>query len=248
MCFVLLGVSLSGQAQEKSVADLLSAIKANRAEQKTGPMLEAIHQVLAQDKDNLPALLVLSNYHIEKKNYGLARLILDRAAVAHKNNPSILNNYGILDLIENDERAAIGNFIAAVRAGSDYEIGASNLGSIYVKYGDYKRGLKPLEDAHTNTKSGLKNGDKLAGEIANNYAVALVALNEPKIAQRVYGNILDGDSKDPYILLNQVRLLVDILKDRKEGYRAISKLKFLTDNQKILRELEALEKRADSIK
>lgn len=232
---------------DRTVGQLLDDVEKFRKSKETGPMLEAIHKILGKDKDNMKALIALAGYHIEKNNRGLARLILERAGAIDKKEPAVLNNYGVVDLLDGDERAAIANFLGAARLQKDYEIGASNLGSIYIKYRDYKRSLKPLEDAYTITRSGLKGGNELSVEIANNYAVALLALGEPKIALKIFDNIADGESRNPRVLLNHARLLVDVLKDRKEGYRVISKLKFLTDNQKILREVEALEKRVDKL-
>jgi tetratricopeptide (TPR) repeat protein len=250
---IILGICLIASLQAfaeggpKVTSEDYKSLSEIRTSGSSKEYLDKISMILSKDKDNLKALNALAVYHIEEKNFGLARLVIDRAVKAHPNEPALYNNYGVIDLFEGDEKSGLGNFLTAVRKKNDYEIGATNLGSIYLKYNDFKRSLAPLEDAHTNTRSGLKGGDENSMEIANNFGVALMGVGEPKTSKKIFNLVFDGEKLSEYALFNYVILTVDILKDRKEGLRAISKLKVLSEDRKILKQLEVFEERADKL-
>ena len=82
-------------------------------------------------------------------------------------------------------------------------------------------------------------------DIANSYAVALMGTGDGRQKPKGFlRRIIDGGSRDPDVYLNYAVLLVDLLKDKKDGQRILSKLQFMTEDKKILRLVEELEKRA----
>jgi hypothetical protein len=78
-------------------------------------------------------------------------------------------------------------------------------------------------------------------------AVALSAQNQGSKARDIYEEIMRGDSRNVTVLLNYAILLVERLKVKDEALKVISKIKFIADNHKAIRQAEELEKKAKSL-
>jgi tetratricopeptide (TPR) repeat protein len=219
----------------------LQAARKSHSEQK---IIAATSEILNKDSKNIFALNALGVYYFEVKKFGMAKLIFNRALADHKDEPGLYNNLGIVYLAQNEMGLAILNFQKSIKAKENYRIGATNLSSIYLKFHDYQRSIEPLEYAYKATRSDLGRED-VAVDIANNYAVALVGLDENRRAGNVFEEIMNTNSKAVEPLLNYAIFLVMVQKNKKDAIRVISKLKFRTEDSKILNRVNELEKKLE---
>lgn len=216
-----------------------------RKSKSEAAIVKAVSQILAVDPKHLEALNTLAVFYFETKRLGLAKIILRRALRDHGDEPALHNNLGIIYLTENEPRLALESFRKSVSLKGSYRIGATNLAAIYLEHGDYKRSLSPLEDSYKATKSDLGRGADYAVDIANNYAVALMGTGENSRAEDVFEAIAKSDTRNPKPYLNYAILLTDVLKKKKDALRVISKLKFMSEDREILKQVQELEKRIE---
>lgn len=216
----------------------LAEVRTNKSEEA---MIRATSRVLGVDSKNLLALNTLGVFYFEQGKLGLARMIFNRALQSHNNVPALHNNLGIVYLAEGKQRQALAEFRKALEIKSDYRIAAANLGSILLEYKDFERALRPLEAGYKATKSDLKSGNPAAMESANNYAIALSGAGSLDQAKSIYEEILAGSTRNPTVLLNYAILLIEKLKDYKEGGKLLSRIKFAVDDAKVLKRVDELE-------
>jgi tetratricopeptide (TPR) repeat protein len=238
------GGGLFGSSRGISDEDLkkLSQARKSRSE---GGIIKAASEILGKDPQNKFALNTLAVFYFENKKFGLSKILLKRALKDHPDDPALHNNLGIVYLAQNEMRLALDAFKKSLEARSSYQLGATNLSSIYLEYRDYKRSIGPLEDSFRSIRSDLRRGSSPAVEIANNYALALMGVGESGKAEGIFKDILESDSRNPVPLLNYASLLVEVLKKKKDAIRVISKLKFMTEDREILRKVEEIERKME---
>lgn len=229
------------QKVEKADLQKLSEARKTRNE---AAIVKAASEILAKDFRNVEALNAMAVFYTETKRYGIAKTLLRRALKDHPQESALHNNLGVIYLIEGEPRLALDSFRKSTQLKRNYQVGATNLASIYLEHRDYSRGLAPLEDSYKSIRSDLGRGADFAVEIANNYAVALMGVGENSKAEDIFKKILDSNTRvlAPYV--NYAILLTDVLKKKKDALRVISKLKLITDEREILRQTQELEKRA----
>jgi tetratricopeptide (TPR) repeat protein len=218
---------------------LARALKANSEEL----MVDAASRILAKDPDHLEALNALAVHYFRQKKYGMAKILVNRALQKNPNQAALHNNMALIQLAEGDVRLALASFRESLKSGN-YQTGALNLSSLLLKHRDFEKALRPLEEAYSKVRSDLRRGQGPAVDISNNYAVALLGTGESKKAKSVFEAIIEGGSRDPEVHLNYAILLVDVLKDKKDAQRVLSKLQFMTEDRGILRQVQELERRA----
>lgn len=223
-----------------SRAEIKKLAEAKKSKSEAG-LLSAAAEILSKDPNHLLTLNALGIHYFETKKYGLAKIIFKRALKASPEEPALYNNLGIVYLAEEDLRSALENFKKSTDLKSNYKIGLINLSSIYLEYRDFKRSLAPLEEAYKATRSDIRRGDANAIDIANNYAVALMGVDESGKAQGIYEDIYEANVRNPIPFLNYAILLVEVQKKKKDAFRVLSKLKFMTEDKEILRLVDELE-------
>lgn len=238
------------RAIEKSAIskDLHKNVYEARKEKNESKLISAASEVLNIDQNDLYSLNSLGLFYFGQKQYGLAKIIINRAIKSHPNEPALLNNLAIIFLAEGEMKKALDAFSSSKSIESTYPVSATNLGSIYLEYKDYSRALGPLKIGYEITRSDLKQAKEYAIEVANNYALALLGVGETKRALKIFKEILDHNSRNAVVLLNYSILLVEYKKDKSEALDTLSKLKFIAEDQDILDRLKELEKRAYEIK
>lgn len=253
--FVLLMYSPTGWAQfdeeAKSIpkpnlsisSDEYSKLKEATKGNSEKLIVDAASRILAKDSKNLKALNALGVHYLKTYKTGMAKIIFNRALKDHPDERALHNNLALVYLAEQDLRSALSSFRKSITSGK-YQLGTLNLSAILIKHYDFRRAMSPLEDAYDEISSDLSRGRTTAVDIANNYAVALMGTGEGKKAKRIFTKIIDGGSRDPDVYLNYAVLLVDLLNDKKDGQRILSKLQFMTEDKEILRLVGELEKRA----
>lgn len=219
----------------------LKALSEARMTKSEESIVRAASKILGVDPKNVAALNALALHYFEQGKLGLARMIVSRALQDNSSVPGLHNNLAIIYLAEGKQRLALAEFRKAIEHKPDYRIGAANLGSIFLDYKDYERAMAPLEAGYRSVKAELKSGSPSAIEVANNYAVALSGLGKLDEARAVYQEIVANSSRQPIVLMNFAVLLVEKLKDYKEGSKLISKIKFAVDDPKVLKKVEELE-------
>ncbi len=219
----------------------LKALSAARESKSEESLIQAASRILGADSKNLIALNTLGVFYFEQGKFGLARIILNRALASHPSEPALHNNLGIVYLAEGKQRQALAEFRTALDLKSGHRVSAGNLGSIFLEYKDFDRALSPLQDGYRAVRSELKSGNPDAMAMANNYAIALSGAGRHGDAKDIYEEITEGSSRNPTVLLNYAILLVEKMKNYKEGGKILSRLKFSVEDGKVLKRVEDLE-------
>ncbi len=227
----------------EDIENLQKLISAN---DESGVVKQAA-EMLGKDDAHLATLNLLGVFYYQNKKYGLAKLIFNRALKTHPEAFSIHNNLGIIYLAENDLQKAIESFNTASSFKANYDLARTNLGSIFIKYKDYVRALSPLEDSYNQLKPDLRRGNINAIRVANNYAIALMGVGENAKASKVFEALLETGERNPIIYLNYSMLLVEVLKKKNDALRVLSKLKFMTEDNRILKKAEELERKLSQL-
>jgi tetratricopeptide (TPR) repeat protein len=231
----------SAPARTEVSKEDLKALQEAKTRKNEEALIRAASRILGVDSKHVVALNTLALFYYEQGKLGLAKIILSRALKDHADVAALHNNLGIIYLAENKQRLAIGEFKKALDLESSQRIAAANLGSIFLEYRDYERAMRPLEAGYRATRSELKSGTPYAVEVANNYAVALSGLGKFDDAKEIYGEIAAGSARHPTVLLNYAILLIEKMKNYKEGGKLLSRIKFAVDDGKALRKVEELE-------
>jgi len=206
-------------------------------------IVDRASKILAKDPGDVKALNGLATHYMKIKKFGLAKMLLNRALQRAPDESALHNNLAIIYLEEGEIPLAIASFKKSLAKGS-YRLGTVNFSSLLLKHRHFQSAIGPLEDAFEQTKADLRRGQATAVDLANNYAVALMGTGDAKKAQSVFEAILESGSRDPEVYLNLAILQVDILGDKKNGQRTLSKLQFMTEDSGILRQARELEGRA----
>lgn len=178
--------------------------------------------MLLQNPNNPQALNALAIYHIQKGEWGAARLLLERAVEKNKDVAGLHNNLGVISLKEDNLEAAIGHFKTAYEKDSRNSNVLNNLGSIYVKYLDYGKADKMISDAYSTAPDSVS--------VTNNYAIIQRYNGNYEKAAELYNKNLAKESRNVSTMLNYAILLVDYMKKYDEGERILNKLEFLESN------------------
>ena len=224
--------------------DLKMAVDASD-EQRT---IEQASNLLGKDNNNLEALMALASLHYDRKEFGLAEIILSRALTAHPKEAAIFHNLGILSLQRGEGREALASFEQALAMDWSHSLAAQSVGGIYLKYHDFQKAHDTLKQIYTDNKSAIKKGDRILMEIANCYAVASSYVGESEQALTVYNMILSNDPQNVSVLLNKSILLAERIKRKKEAQEVLNKLKFLTDDKIIQKKVADLEAQLSQLK
>ena len=203
-------------------------------------LVEAVAKILGKDQNDVKALNALATFYIEQGKLGMARIIIGRAEKANAQEPALPNNEGVIFLDEVKQRQAIEAFRKALSLKKGYPFAAGNVGSILVEYRDYGRAAELMEDAYNSIKGDLHRG--VALDIANNYALALSGSGNTDKAKSIFQDILKAETQNTTALLNYAILLIDKLKDKKEGEKVLNRLKFLTDDAATRKRVDELDK------
>lgn len=189
-------------------------------------LFDLTEQALAQNPYDAKALNALALYHIRRKEWGAARILLERALEKNKL-AGLENNLGVIDLMEDDLEGAVIHFKKAYDMDRKNPNLMTNLGSIYIKYLDYGRAENLIEDSYS-YNSGSVN-------VMNNYAILLRSQGNYEKADGVYQKALAKDSRNISVLLNYAILLIEYMKKYNEGERLLNKLEFLESNDSYIK-------------
>lgn len=183
--------------------------------------------MLLQNPNNAQALNALAIYHIQKNEWGAARLLLERAVDKNKDVAGLHNNLGVIALKEDNLEAAVGHFKTAYEKDSRNSNVLNNLGSIYVKYLDYSKAEKMISEAYSSAPDSIS--------VTNNYAIVQRYLGNYEKAAELYNKNLAKESRNVSTMINYAILLIDYMKKYDEGERILNKLEFLESNDPYVR-------------
>lgn len=207
---------------------------------RPGSVQEEAIKLLGTNPYDPVALNALAVVHLHHGRTGAAKRLLNKAL--EKNPPEaagLYNNLGVALLGENEPEAAVAEFKKALALDQGHVEASGNLGSIYVKAGDYARALPLLTTSYKSNRNNLA--------IVNNYAIALRGSGDIEGAKRAYEEALKINSRDVNTALNYAILLIDFLNQPKDGLDYVYKVKFIeTQRKDVLSRANALEKKAKS--
>ncbi|MEZ4872180.1 MAG: tetratricopeptide repeat protein [Bdellovibrionales bacterium] len=234
--------SVKGKSKASS-EELEELVKARKSGQHD-KVVEIAGEILSDNSNDLYVLNQLILHYNQKEQFGLAKILVDRALEISKDDKVILNNLGVILVAEENLREAISTFRKSLKSDLGYAYATTNLGSIYLDYKDYSRAKAALEEGYDIVKRSLGKGDEIAVEVANNYALALKGLGEYDKANNVFEKIMDENSRVVPVLFNYAILLVENSKKYDDGLKILSRIKVLSNDSNLLKRVSQLEKRA----
>jgi Flp pilus assembly protein TadD len=203
-------------------------------------LLREAAKFLSKNPKDLITLNAMAMHYYDKKKPDLAKLILAKALKIYPNSPTVHNNLGLIYLKENRTIEAIAEFRRAQELDPGHPESAANLGSLLVKYRNYPAAVALLQKSYRSMDKDLI--------VANNYAVALMGVKQFKQAEEVLDGAKAADSNNATVLLNYAILLVEHLKSKKPGLKIVNKIRFLSQDEDILRKAQRLADKAEAIK
>lgn len=225
-----------------------SALKAALSSGSEDKTVAEASALLGKDQNNIESLMALASIHYEKKQSGLAEIILLRALEAHPNEAAIYHNLGILALQKGEMREALASFIKALELDRGYFYSAQSLASVYLKYRDFKKAYETLKPSYNEIRRAINQGDRQMIELANGFAVASSYVGETRQALSVYNMILDKEGQNVSVLMNKALLLSADKKRKKDAEEVLNKVKFLTDDKSIQKKVAELEAQLSQLK
>lgn len=214
-----------------TVNALAEAIKSQNDEQ----IYKAATSTLVQNPNDIKAIMALGNYHFKKSQPLAAQYFYSKALGLNSRLSEAHSNMGLTYLALGERRLAIKSFRKAIEENSNDSVAAANLGAIYVQEKDYIKASVLLEIAVKKVKDV---------KILNDYAVSLVGIGRYDQAQGLYKDALDKSSGSKEILFNYAILLIDHLKEPKDGLDLLNKIKFLGPSEYMKNRIIALENKA----
>ncbi|MBY0384837.1 hypothetical protein K2X05_06725, partial [bacterium] len=115
------------QTSPKALSELSKAFQSKNQKE----LFNIAGQILSQNPNDAQALNALALHHIQKGEWGAARLLLERALEKNKDVAGLYNNLGVIDLREESLESAYLNFKTAYSKDSRNSNVLNNLGSIY---------------------------------------------------------------------------------------------------------------------
>jgi Flp pilus assembly protein TadD len=197
---------------------------------------EAAMKLLGKNPNDVKALNVLGLNYLKANRPSLARMILTRAIGIDKSNAALFNNVGQAYLRLGETQLAIDSFKKALDVDKNNLAAAANLGTLYVKFGNYQKAIDLLERAHeANPKDEA---------LANNFSVALRGMKEFSEAEKVLRDTASR-TRNVVSLLNYAEVLVELKKDTSRAKQILNKIKVLSTDPGVLREVDAMYKKVE---
>ncbi|MBY0452576.1 MAG: tetratricopeptide repeat protein, partial [Bdellovibrionaceae bacterium] len=137
------------------------------------------------------------------------------------------NNLGVIDLREDSLESAYLNFKTAYGIEAKNSNVLNNLSSIYIKYLDYGKAERLVEDAYSYMPESLS--------VTNNLAILKRSQGQFDESAKLYKKVLDKDPRNVPTVLNYAILLIEYMKKYDEGERLLNKLEFLESNEPYVR-------------
>jgi len=203
-------------------------------------MIDTVVKILGKDSNDLKALSALAAFYMDQGKMGMGKIILSRMEKAHPQEPGIQNNFGVIALSQGNQRLAIAYFRKALGMNHGYAYSSANLGSIYVEYRDYAKAVDLLAEGYNVVRGDLRKGVGL--DVANDYALALSGSGDMDKAKSVFQEILKSENQNTTALMNYAILLIQKMKDKKEGEKMLNRLKFLVDDPGTRKRIDELDK------
>ena len=215
---------------------------------KEQALLKTVSHILNKDLNNVFAINALGLFYLKHNKPQLGVLIMNRVLAKKPKIAPLLNNIGVVFLREGDVREAIVWFKKALKADSSDVIPNANLGTIFVKNGNFANARPHLMKAY-NRASGLwsREDDRLIA-VFNNYGVALAGTNQWESARRLYDKIAQQPSPTSKILLNQAIVLAEGFEDEELKHKAKGLVDELLIGHKSVRFKKKLDKISKRLK
>lgn len=207
------------EERQAKVGGSYSQLRKLYNEKRFNELLTEASKILSKDEYDLRALSILGLYHMDRREFGAARIFFEKALEKHKSESGLYNNIGVIFIQEGNLESALVSFKKAYEINSSNPVTQANLGSIYVKHMDYSQAEPLVADSY----SRLSN----VTIVANNYAIILRTQGQLEDAEKIYKKILEKDSRSISTNLNYAILLVEYMKKYQQAQQIVNKIEFL---------------------
>jgi tetratricopeptide (TPR) repeat protein len=186
---------------------------------RAGNWQEAVTQfrrALSVDPKNVDAYRNLAWTYYTVGKYDLAHLVsLNAERVLGKQDPGILNNWGLIFLRRGQVAKAVATFKQAIQVAPDFAPAHANFGALALNYSDYATAERELREA-------LRIDGKL---ISSQLGLGLALRGNRKYAeaQAEYGKVLDLDGRNALAHFNLGILYQEFLEKPKEAIDSFEK-------------------------
>ena len=170
--------------------------------------LTSVSQVLSEDADHQRALHLLGVYHLNRRQWGLARIIMERIIEKHPRSASAHYHLGIIALKEKNKDEAMLLFKKSLRYDADYFPSLAHLSALYLEYADFPKARSLLEKAYAHLKKPPYT--QYYVPVAGNYAVHLQWSNQKSKARRIYQELIKKSKVSSSTFIDYARLLIDL--------------------------------------
>jgi tetratricopeptide (TPR) repeat protein len=225
--------------EDKEYESLESAVRAGFHNE----VLDKVGKILASRPGDARALNALAVHHYKRKEYGLAEIILERALEKNQEDPALHHNLGVIHLTRDENRLARVQFRRAIGINDLYVPSLSYLGAEALSFRDFNRALTPLKVSYNGVKSNLRLGKEEAVGVGSNFALALIGLGEEDKGSKIFAEIMDTETKNTSVMLNYAILQVEVLKVKEKPIELLSRIKFLSEDPKVIKRVGELEER-----
>ena len=206
-----LNVAIKYQVSQEEKKRIFQAMRSGRERR----LLKAVSQVLNKDPNNIFAINALGLFYLKHNKPQMGVLVMNRVLSKKQDIAPLLNNLGVVSLRQKNIREAMNWFEKALEADSSDVIANANLGTIFVKNGDFVNALPYLEKAYNNAGGVWSKEDNRSISVFNNYGVALAGAGKWKSAYLLYKEMVKQPVIPPAVLLNQAIVLAEGFDDEK---------------------------------
>ncbi len=212
------------QEKQAKLGGSYSQLRKLYTEKRFNELLTEASKILSKDEYDLRALSILGLYHMDRREFGAARIFFEKALEKHKNEAGLYNNIGVIFIQEGNLESGLVSFKKAYEIDSANPVTQANLGSIYVKYMDYSEAEPLVADSFS----------RLSGNtiVANNYAIILRTQGQLEEAEKIYKKSLEKDPRSISTNLNYAILLIEYMKKYQQAQQIVNKIEFLNPTDK----------------
>ncbi len=212
------------EEKRAKVGGSYSQLRKLYTEKRFNELLTEASKILSKDEYDLRALSILGLYHMDRREFGAARIFFEKALEKHKNEAGLYNNLGVIFIQEGNLDSGLVSFKKAYEIDSSNPVTQANLGSIYVKYMDYSEAEPLVADSFSRLSDNTI--------VANNYAIILRTQGQLEEAEKIYKKSLAKDPRSISTNLNYAILLIEYMKKYQQAQQIVNKIEFLNPTDK----------------
>lgn len=196
-------------------------------------IMKVATSVLAKNANDVPALNAMGVVAYKRGQLQGALLMFEKALKINSKYTPARNNKATVFIAQREFREAIKEYRKVLETDPNNAVAAANLGGLYIENKDYNKAFIALDIASRKFYRDPK--------IQTNYGIALAATGKYPEAKEAYLRAMDKSPGNKDIMFNYAVLLINHLKQYKEGLDLINKIKFLGPSPEVKVRINTLE-------